>query len=132
MTGLEILTKAHSGLRWVVLALIVIGIGRAGWGWLSSPSYTQFDRLWGAISSALIDFQILLGAVIFFLLDSQMRPSLWHPALMLFAAGSIHLGTIFARRLTEDRRKHYAHLLAYLVSLLFILLGVYAVRGSLF
>jgi hypothetical protein len=95
---IEILTKAHSGLRWVVLALILLGIARAAWD----------------------------------LLDPEVRPSLWHPALMLTAAVSVHLGTIFARRLKEDRRKHYAHLLAYLVGLLFVLLGVYAVRGSLF
>lgn len=132
MSGLEILIKAHAGLRWVVLALLVIGIGRAAWGWLSSPSYTKFDRIWGAISSALIDLQILLGVVIFFLLDSELRPSLWHPALMIAAAVSIHLGTIFARHLTEDRRRHYAHLLAYLVSLLLVLLGIRVVRGSLF
>ncbi len=132
MTGLEILIKAHSGLRWLVLALIVIGIGRAGWGWLSSPAYSRFDRIWGAISSALIDLQILLGVVIFFLLDAEARPSLWHPGLMISAALSVHLGAIFARRSTEDRRKHYAHLLAYLIGLLLVLLGIRVVRGSLF
>jgi hypothetical protein len=129
---IEILTKAHSGLRWVVLALILLGIARAAWGWLGSPSYAKFDRMWGALSSGLMDLQILLGVIIFFLVDPEVRPSLWHPALMLTAAVSVHLGTIFARRLKEDRRKHYAHLLAYLVGLLFVLLGVYAVRGSLF
>ncbi len=132
MTGLEILVKAHAGLRWVVLVFFAIGIGRAAWGWLSSPSYTKFDRTWGALSSALIDLQILLGVVIFFLLDLELRPSLWHPALMLAAAVSSHLGTILARRLAEDRRRHYAHLLAYLVGLLLVLLGIRVVRGSLF
>ncbi len=132
MTTLEILIKAHSGLRWVVIALLGIGIGRAGWGWLSSLSYANFDRLWGRLSIVLIDLQILLGVVIFFLLDPAVRPSLWHPALMLAAAVSIHGGAIFARRLTDDRRKHYAHLLAYLVGLLLVLLGIYTVRGSLF
>jgi hypothetical protein len=96
---IEILTKAHSGLRWVVLALILLGIARGGVGSVG---------------------------------PRKCAPSLWHPALMLTAAVSVHLGTIFARRLKEDRRKHYAHLLAYLVGLLFVLLGVYAVRGSLF
>jgi len=129
---IEILIKAHSDLRWVVLALLIIGIGRAGWGWLGSPSYAKFDRVWGALSSGLMDLQILLGVLIFFLLDPAVRPSLWHPALMFIAAVSVHLGTVFARHLTEGRRKHYAHLLAYLVGLLFVLLGVYAVRGSLF
>jgi hypothetical protein len=132
MTGLEILIKAHSGLRWVVLALIVIGIGRAAWGWLGSPAYTTFDRIWGALSSALVDLQILLGVVIFFLLDPEARPSLWHPALMLAAAVSVHMGAAVARRLAEDRRKHYVHLLAYLVGLLLVLLGIRIVRGSLF
>ncbi|MFN4217952.1 MAG: hypothetical protein ACK4HB_01490 [Candidatus Bipolaricaulia bacterium] len=132
MTGLEIVVKAHAGLRWVVLALLVIGIGRAGWGWLGSPSYTKLDRIWGALSSALIDLQILLGVVIFLLLDAELRPSLWHPALMIAAAASIHVGTSVARRLAEDRRRHYAHLLAYLVSLLLVLLGIRVVRGSLF
>ncbi len=129
---IEILIEAHSGLRWVVLALLLLGIGRAAWGWLGSPAYAKFDRVWGAISSGLMDLQILLGVIIFFLLDPEVRPSLWHPALMLAAAVSVHVGTVFARRLTEDRRKHYAHLLAYLVGLLFVLLGVYAVRSSLF
>ncbi len=132
MTGLEILIKAHSGLRWVVLALIIVGIARAAWGWLGSPSYGKFDHVWGAVSSGVIDLQILLGVLIFFLIDTALRPSWWHPALMLLAAVSVHVGAIVARRATEDRRKHYAHLLAYLVSLLLILLGVYAVRGSLF
>ncbi len=129
---IEILIKAHSGVRWVVLALLLLGIGRAAWGWLGSPSYAKFDRVWGGISIGLMDLQILLGVIIFFLLEPEVRPSLWHPALMLIAAVSVHLGTVFARRVKENRRKHYAHLLAYLVSLLFVLLGVYAVRGSLF
>ncbi|MCL6642138.1 MAG: hypothetical protein K6T71_02285 [Candidatus Bipolaricaulota bacterium] len=130
---IEILIKAHSGVRWLVLALILIGIGRAGWGWLNSQNYAKLDRVWGAISSGLMDLQILLGFVIFFLLGWESRPSLlWHLTLMLTAAVSVHLGTIFARRLAEDRRKHYAHLLAYLIGLLLVLLGVYAVRGSLF
>lgn len=132
MTGLEMLIKAHSGLRWVVLGLIVMGIGSAGWGWLSSSSYANFDRIWGRLSIVLIDLQILLGVVIFFLLDPALRPSLWHPTLMIAAAVSIHGGAIFARRLTGDLRKHYAHLVAYLVGLLLVLLGIYTVRGSLF
>lgn len=128
---IEILLRAHGDLRWVVLLLVVIGIGRAVWGWLSSPPYSTFDRLWGALISALMDLQILLGFVIFFLLAPPARPTLWHPALMLGGALSVHLGAIFARRLPENRRKHYAQLLAYLVGLLLILLGIRVVRGSL-
>ncbi|MCX8103136.1 MAG: hypothetical protein N3E42_01665 [Candidatus Bipolaricaulota bacterium] len=129
---IEVLLRAHGDLRWVVLALIIVGIGRAGWGWFGSPTYSRFDRLWGAISSALMDLQILLGFVIFFLLAPPARPTLWHPAFMIGAALSVHLGAIFARRLTEDRRKHYVQLLAYLVGLLFVLLGIRVVRGSIF
>jgi formate hydrogenlyase subunit 3/multisubunit Na+/H+ antiporter MnhD subunit len=132
MTGLEILIKAHSGLRWVVLALVVMGIGRAGWGWLTAQGYTPFDRRWGAICSGLLDLQVVLGFVIFFLLDPELRPAYWHPVLMILAAVSVHLGSVLARRTGGDRQRHYAHLLAYLTGLLLVLLGVYAVRGTLF
>lgn len=129
---IEILIKAHAGVRWVVLALIALGIGRAGWAWLGSPSYTKLDRLWGALSAGVMDLQILLGLVIFFVLAPETRPTLWHPALMLGAALSVHLGVVVARRLSDDRRRQYVQLLAYLISLLLVLLGIYAVRGSLF
>ncbi len=132
MSGLEILIQAHSGVRWVVLALIVMGVGRAGWSWLASSPYQKLDRLWGALCSGLIDFQIVLGFVIFFLVNPEARPTHWHPALMVLAAVSLHMGALFARRLGADRQRHYAHLLSYLVGLLLILLGVYTVRGSLF
>lgn len=132
MTGLEILIKAHSGLRWVVLALVVMGIGRAGRSWLTSQRYHQFDRLLGALSSGFMDVQILLGGAIFFLLDPELRPTYWHPVLMALAAVSLHLGALLARRAGEDRQRQHAHLVAYLTSLLLILLGVYAVRSSLF
>ncbi len=132
MTGLEILIKAHSGLRWVVLALVVMGVGRAGWSWLTAQRYQRVDRLWGALSGGLMYVQIVLGFVIFFLLEPEVRPAYWHPVLMVLAAVSVHLGALFARRLGKDHQKHYAHLLAYLVGLLLILLGVYVVRGSLF
>jgi formate hydrogenlyase subunit 3/multisubunit Na+/H+ antiporter MnhD subunit len=78
-----------------------------------------------------MDIQIVLGFVIFFLLDQELRPTYWHPVLMVLAAVSIHLGALFARRSGKDHQKHYAHLLAHLVGLLLILLGVYVVRGSL-
>ncbi len=129
---IEILIKAHEGVYWMVLALIALGIGRAGWAWLSSPSYTKLDRLWGALSAGVMDLQILLGLVIFFVLAPETRPTLWHPALMLGAALSVHLGVVLARRLSDDRRRQYVQLLAYLISLLLVLLGIYAVRGSLF
>lgn len=132
MSGLEIVIKAHSGLRWLVLAFLVIGVGRAGWGWLTTQRYQRADRVWGAVTSGLMDVQVVLGLVIFFWLDPVVRPTLWHLILGVLAAVSVHGGSLAARRSTEDRRRQYAHLLGYLIGLLLVLLGIYAVRGSLF
>ncbi len=118
---IEILIKAHSGLRWLVLLAIVVGV--FGWarGWWGAVQYQKQRRVWGMVYSVLLDVQLALGLVIFFMLSAWK--GLWHPIFMILAVGSAHVGTVLGRQPPERAQPHWS-LLAYVLSCLLVLLGL--------
>lgn len=121
MSILEILIRAHSGLRWLVLLAIVVGI--FGWarGWWGAAQYQKQRRVWGMVYSVLLDVQLVLGLLIFFMLPAW--PNLWHPLSMILAVGSAHVGTILGRQPPERVQPHWP-VLAYTLSYLLVLFGL--------
>lgn len=121
MSILEILGKAHSGLRWLVLLAIVVGVLGLVRGWWRTAEYQKERRVWGMVYSVLLDVQLTLGLLIFFMLSAW--PNLWHPISMILAVGSAHVGTILGRQPPERAQPHW-QMLAYILSYLLILLGL--------
>lgn len=121
MTILEILIKAHSGFRWLVLLAIVVGVWGLVRGWWGAAQYQKQRRVWGIVYSVLLDVQLALGLLIFFMLSAWS--SLWHPISMILAVGCAHFGTILGRQPPERAKPHWP-MLAYILSYLLILFGL--------
>lgn len=129
------LVHAHSGLRWVVLVLLVLAIANALGGWKKGKSYTAGDRKLHLFAMIAVHVQILLGFVLYFLdwgtkVDfSQMKNAMIrfftveHVFIMLIAAVVITIGFSRGKR-KEDTPRFKFIFTTYLIGLLLILAGI--------
>lgn len=59
------LLHAHSGLRWIVLVLIVWALFKAISGWSGQKEYQKSDRLSALLALIFTHIQLLIGLVSF-------------------------------------------------------------------
>lgn len=62
----SILLHSHSGLRWLLLALLMILVFKSLLGWLGGKSVTKSDRIIRAITVGITHLQLILGLVLYF------------------------------------------------------------------
>lgn len=65
-TFLNILIKSHSGLRWIVLILLLAAIGKAFMGWRKKSEFTQGDKKVAMFAMVLFQLQWVIGLVLYF------------------------------------------------------------------
>ncbi len=127
---MEFLLIVHRYLRFVILALGILGVLRA----LVSLGTRQarFMRVDEALSrsySGALDLQTLVGMILVLLLIGQPADVSWiHPIIMFPAVVISHFSRRFRSR--PDRARHKAQLSIYVVSLILIAAGL-AVIGQL-
>ncbi|MGW8251897.1 MAG: hypothetical protein ACWGO1_14745, partial [Anaerolineales bacterium] len=114
-----IVLGAHNIVRWVVLILGVIAVGRAIYGWLTKGEWTDTDRRLGVFYTSSIDVQLLLGLILYIFLSPITREvfrnfgeamgnpgmrffGLEHALYMILAVIFAHLGSAFSRRASES------------------------------
>jgi hypothetical protein len=129
------LVHAHSGLRWVVLVLLLLAIANAFSGWKKGKSYTAGDRKLHLFAMISVHVQILIGFVLYFLdwgtkVDfSQMKNAMIrfftveHIFIMLLAMVVITVGFSRGKR-KEDTPRFKFIFTSYLIGLLLILAGI--------
>jgi len=125
----------HSALAYVVLLLLIIAITMAKYGFFFKKPFTETQRkvtLFALIGSHV---QLLIGLAIYFISplgfsnlsgetmgDSMARLyALEHPLINIIALVLITVGFSTAKRLTEDKKKHFRIVLMYGFGLLLIL-----------
>lgn len=125
----------HSALAYVVLLLLIIAITMAKYGFFFKKPFTEAQRkvtLFALIGSHV---QLLIGLAIYFISplgfsnlsgesmgDSMTRLyALEHPLINIIALVLITVGFSTAKRLTEDKKKHFRIVLMYGFGLLLIL-----------
>ena len=128
-----ILDRAHSGLRWVVLLLLVAAITTAFQSWKSGRKGQSKLPLYAMIS---VHVQLLLGLALYFLSpyvrfesgvmkDTLLRfYTVEHITMMLLAIGLITIGYSRAKRSKDEAAKGKTTFLFYLVGLLLILAAI--------
>jgi hypothetical protein len=129
-----ILVKAHSGLRWVALLLLVAAVIVAFRKWQGRANYSATDNklyLWTLIA---VHLQLVLGLVLFFISPkvnfSMISDKLYrfytveHTVGMLIAIALITVGRSRSRRMTGDALKHRTVAIFYGIGLLLILLSI--------
>lgn len=124
----------HGELRWLFLLAAVIGVGRAVIALVRGSAFGRTDRIIRAVYNGLLDLQALygIGLTIYLLLRFGFDP-LWprrilHPLVMLAAVVAAHGARALAGE--DDRSRHWAQLIGYMVSFAIIFAGVLVVQGG--
>jgi hypothetical protein len=131
-----ILVRAHSGLRWVVLALLIYAIINAAKS-MSSGKYLKKDKMINLFSMISLHMQLLIGLILYFIspkvtfFEGWMKDSmtrffaLEHILLMIVAIAIITIGRRRAeKKLEGTRNKHRAILISYVIGLILILVSI--------
>jgi hypothetical protein len=130
----------HSWLRWVVIVLAVVAVGRAIAGWAGRRPWTPADDRVGLLFSIAYDVQFLVGLALYFFLSPVSRMALesggammreptlrfWgveHPTMMLAALVCLHVGRVLVRRAAGDTVRHRRAALMFGAATLFMVLG---------
>jgi len=132
----DILRHSHSGLRWVVLALLVAAIFKNFLKWQSKAPFADGDRKLNLFAMTAAHIQLLLGIVLYFVSpkvqfsDVTMKDSMVrfftveHNLMMVIAIALITIGYSKSKKATDDVRKFKLAFIYFLIGLLLVLAGI--------
>jgi membrane protein DedA with SNARE-associated domain len=130
---MEILVRTHSGLRWVVLALMIYAIFNA---LRKKDFYAKSDRLLNMFAMVSLHIQLVIGLILYFtsakvsFVEGWMKNQLLrfygmeHISLMIIAIILVTIGHAKAKRASEPAKKHKTILLFYAIGLILILASI--------
>jgi hypothetical protein len=136
----DVMIALHSVLRWVVLLLGLLAVGRGIAGW-SGRSWTPSDNRAGVLFVGVLDLQLLIGLILYLFLSPTVRAAtvnigaamgdsvlrfflVEHAFGMLLAVTLAHIGRIRIRKAAEDRRRHRAAAIYFGIALVLVLLSI--------
>ncbi len=131
-----ILESAHSGLRWVVLLLLLAAIVKMHLGWKQKKLFTSGDKKLALFALMFTHIQIVLGFVLYFISPlvvfsaETMKNSVLrfytveHITMMLIAAVLITIGYSKAKRKVNDTAKFKSLAIFYTIGLIIILAAI--------
>lgn len=124
------LLYAHSGLRYLVLALGVAVVAYASYGLARRRPYDRRMRVLGAAFTGALDLTVLFG--IAHLFTSRFYPQLGgHIVMMVLALAVAHVVSIVIRRRPPEQRTYAPHLVGTLIVLAIVALGIAAIGRPL-
>ena len=132
---MEILVRTHSGLRWVVLALMIYAIFNA---LRKKDFYVKSDRLLNMFAMVSLHIQLVIGLILYFTSAKVSFVEGWmsektgilrfygmeHILLMIIAIILVTIGHAKAKRASEPAKKHKTILLFYAIGLILILASI--------
>lgn len=134
---MNIVFHAHSGLRWLVLAGVVLILIKSIVGLISNGSYGKFDKILGSATVGFMDLQLLLGLVLYFgysgytknltfnMEDAEVRFwSVEHLLLMLLAIVSAHVGKVISKRSDDPSVQFKFQAIFFGLSLVLMIVGI--------
>lgn len=132
----NMLRHAHSGIRWIVLILLVVAVVNALMKWQSGKSFTSGDKKLFLFSMISFHIQFLLGLALYFISPKvvfsgeSMKNAVnrfylvEHSLTMFLAVIFITLGYRKVKSLTVDTEKFKKGFIFYLIGLLLLLVGI--------
>jgi hypothetical protein len=128
------LIHAHSGLRWIVLILLLAAIFKSLMKWRSNVNYSEGDRKINLFAMVSMHVQLLLGLALFSMSGrvdfSQMKDAMYrfftveHTTMMLIAIALVTIGHAKSKKATDDAKKHKTIFTFYLIALLLVLAAI--------
>lgn len=136
-----LLLTIHSYLRWILVFLSIMVIGRAFTGWFRKKQWTATDRRLGLIFTIGVDLQLLIGLILYIFLSPTTKAAFqnfggamsdpvmryWtveHIVLMVVAVVLMHVGQVLAKRAKDDTAKHQRVAIFFGLAILMILLNI--------
>lgn len=131
-----ILRQAHSGLRWIILLLIVAAIFQAWTKWRNKTVFEPKKQRLALFSLIVTHLQLLLGIILYFVSDKvqfggdmMKNPitrfySVEHVTMMALAVALITIGYSRSKRQAPDSAGFKTVFLFYLLGLLLMLAAI--------
>lgn len=129
------LVHAHSGLRWLALALLVFAIVKAFAG-IRSGKYEKSNKMVNLFAMVLLHIQVTLGTILTFSSGKMSYAEGWmknpqyrffgleHILLMVLAAVLLTIGRKKAEKLEDLSKRNKTIALWYTIALVLILAGI--------
>lgn len=132
----EILKHAHSGLRWIVLILLIVAIVGAWQNWQKKATYEPKEQRLALFTLIVSHLQLLLGLVLYFISpmvqfssETMSNPGMRfftveHTTGMAIALALITVGYSRAKRQAPAAKGFKTLAVFYLLGLLLILISI--------
>jgi cytochrome bd-type quinol oxidase subunit 2 len=136
MSAYEILRYLHSGVRFIVLALVLVAIIQSLIGWLGHKTYSKGNRKLNLFAMISAHTQLLIGLALYFLSplvqfssntmkDASTRYwTVEHIAMMIFALVLITVGHSRSKKAVVPEDKHRAIAIFYLLAVIIIVVAI--------
>lgn len=123
----------HSGLRYVVLILVLAAIIQAFLGWIGKKLYTEGNRKLNLFALISVHTQLLIGLVLYFLSPlvqfsglAMKEPTIryWtaeHITMMLIAIALITIGYSRSKRALTAEKRHFNIFIFYFLALIIVI-----------
>ncbi len=133
---MNMLVHAHSGLRWVVLLLLIAATFKALMKWRSNAPFTEGDRKLNLFTMISAHVQLLIGLALFsmsnkvnFSGDAMKDPVqrfflAEHSVMMILAIVLITIGYLKSKKAIEEAKKFKVAFTYFLIALLVLLAGI--------
>jgi len=120
------LVTVHNYLRWIVLIIVLITLYRAYRGWIQEKTWDKLDDRLGLIFTSTMDTQLLLGLLVYGVLEFSVTPRILteHIIPMIAAVIIAHIGRSRSKNAPNDQPKHKQAAIWYSVSMLIIILSI--------
>jgi len=133
----EGLKHAHSGIRWIFLALLIYAVINAFIKWRGNTTFTEGDRKLGLFTFIFSHVQLLLGLGLYFIspkvgsMSSEVMKNatarfytVEHISMMLLAIILISVGYIGTKKAADSAKKFKKTFIFFLIALLLILVAI--------
>lgn len=141
MTPYSIFLILHNLLRWIVLIIVVVAVGKALMGWFGKGNWAKLDDRLGIIVTTSMDAQFLVGLILYVFLsplttaafqnfgaamqDRVLRFfAVEHISVMVVAVVLAHVGRSLSKKATTDAAKFQRAGIFFALTLLAILAGI--------
>lgn len=136
MNAYGIVKYLHSGLRFVVILLLLLAILQSLAGWFGRRRYTEGNRKLNLFAMISAHTQLLIGLILYFLSpfvqfnsgtmkDATTRYwSVEHIAMMIIAVVLITIGHSRSKKLNAPEAKHRAIAIFYILAVLVVVVAI--------
>ena len=132
----EILKSAHSGWRYLVLALLVFAVIQALSGWFGKKAYTEGNRKLNVFTLISAHIQLVFGVILYFLSPLTKGPmseavyrhwKVEHISMMIIAIVLITIGNAKSKKVTDSVAKHKNIAIFFGIALVIVVAAIFMI-----